>query len=57
MGEAAVQYGRLGDIRPTGVKILAILNIRVVCSWFYFPPNPTQALADQGGTKGSGNGK
>ena len=37
--------------------MLAILNERVVCSWFYLPPHPTQALADQGGTQGYGTGK
>ena len=37
--------------------ILTILNARVICSLFYFPPHPTQALVDQGGTQCSGTGK
>ena len=37
--------------------MLAILNERVVCSWFYFPPHTTQALVAQGDTQGSGTGK
>ena len=36
---------------------MVILNARVVCSWFYFPPHPTQALAAQGDTQGSETGK
>ena len=29
---------------PLGRGDLAILNARVVCSYFYFPPHPTQVL-------------
>ena len=47
MGGTYVQDVYLGCIWPTGGG-LAILNVRVLCSWFYFPPHPTQALAVQG---------
>ena len=57
MGTSSVQGDRLGGIRPTGGKVLAILNAQVVCSWFYFPPHPTHALAAQGDIQGYGTGK
>ena len=42
---------------PGGGGGVAILNARAVCSWFYFPPHTTHALAAQGGTQGFGTWK
>ena len=36
---------------------MAILNERLICSWFYSTPHPTQALAAQGDTQCYGTGK
>ena len=57
MGKATVQYGLFGSIRTNGGKTFSIFNVRVVCSWFYFTPHPTQSLAAQGVAQGSGTGK
>ena len=39
------------------VEILAIVNAKVVCSWFHFTPHTAQALAIQGGTQCYGTWK